>query len=111
MTCSRARGHWVTSRSRRMTKAEMMRMQGMHPESFKVAVSSAQLGKQIGNAMSANVLERLFARALPAAGLVHHGSLVDRWEAGKTPASLVVASSRKRTAAGTTEGVKKRART
>merc|ERR550532_941765 len=110
LTCSRAGGHWVTSRQRRMTKAEMMRLQGMCPETFKVAVSSAQLGKQIGNAMSANVLERLFARALPAAGLARHGSLVDRWESGKTPASFVVASSRKRAAAGIDEGAKKRAR-
>merc|ERR550532_1316704 len=68
MTCGRAGGHWVTSRQRRMTKEEMMRLQGMCPETFKTVVSSAQLGKQIGNAMSANVLERLFARALPAAG-------------------------------------------
>eukprot|EP00420_Gonyaulax_spinifera_P000864 CAMPEP_0197933404 /NCGR_PEP_ID=MMETSP1439-20131203/110107_1 /TAXON_ID=66791 /ORGANISM="Gonyaulax spinifera, Strain CCMP409" /LENGTH=31 /DNA_ID= /DNA_START= /DNA_END= /DNA_ORIENTATION= len=30
--------------------------------------------------MSVNVLERLFARILPAAGLVRHGTLADRWE-------------------------------
>ena len=56
-----------------------MRLQGMTPEAFKVAVSQAQLGKQIGNAMSCNVLERLFVRLLPAAGLAPAGSLVDRW--------------------------------
>jgi len=81
LTCSRAGGHWITNRGRRMTKTEMMRLQAMHTpaEGFKVAVSDAQLGKQIGNAMSVNVLERLFVRLLPAAGLVPASSLQDRW--------------------------------
>mmetsp|Transcript_73347 Transcript_73347/g.207856 ORF Transcript_73347/g.207856 Transcript_73347/m.207856 type:complete len:383 (-) Transcript_73347:115-1263(-) len=91
MTCSRGAGHWVTNRGRRMTKTEMMRMQGMRPETFKLAVSETQLGKQIGNAMSCNVLERLFARALPAARLIEHGAVVDRWAAGKPPACLTTA--------------------
>jgi len=108
LTCSRAGGHWVTNRSRRMTKAEMMRMQGMHPESFKVAVSSAQLGKQIGNAMSVNVLERLLVRMLPAAGLARHGSLVDRWASGVPPACLTTVNSKKRVATSPAEGAKKR---
>eukprot|EP00420_Gonyaulax_spinifera_P000433 CAMPEP_0197944630 /NCGR_PEP_ID=MMETSP1439-20131203/125506_1 /TAXON_ID=66791 /ORGANISM="Gonyaulax spinifera, Strain CCMP409" /LENGTH=373 /DNA_ID=CAMNT_0043567883 /DNA_START=64 /DNA_END=1185 /DNA_ORIENTATION=+ len=108
LTCSRGRGHWVTSRQRRMTKAEMMRMQGMHPESFKVAVSDTQLGKQIGNAMSVNVLERLFARALPASGMVRDGVLVDRWENGVPPAELVASGSRKRVAAASKEGAAKK---
>eukprot|EP00413_Alexandrium_margalefii_P009372 CAMPEP_0204539654 /NCGR_PEP_ID=MMETSP0661-20131031/16899_1 /ASSEMBLY_ACC=CAM_ASM_000606 /TAXON_ID=109239 /ORGANISM="Alexandrium margalefi, Strain AMGDE01CS-322" /LENGTH=303 /DNA_ID=CAMNT_0051546273 /DNA_START=6 /DNA_END=913 /DNA_ORIENTATION=+ len=64
LTCSRNMGHWVTNRGRRLTKAEMMRLQGMDPKDFQVAVSEAQLGKQIGNAMSVNVLERLFVRLL-----------------------------------------------
>ena len=34
MTCSRAGGHWVTSRQRRMTKDEMLRLQGMCPKGF-----------------------------------------------------------------------------
>jgi len=82
MTCSRAAGHWVTSRGRRMTKVEMLRLQGMRTpdEGFKVAVSDPQLGKQIGNAMSCNVLERLFVRLLPAAGLADAKKLQDRWQ-------------------------------
>jgi len=82
LTCSRAGGHWITNRGRRMTKDEMLRLQGMNTpaEGFKVVVSERQLGKQIGNAMSCNVLERLFARLLPAAGLVSERSLRDRWE-------------------------------
>jgi DNA (cytosine-5)-methyltransferase 1 len=87
-TCSRAAGHWVTNRGRRMTKIEMLRLQGMPTpdEGFKVAVSDNQLGRQIGNAMSCNVLERLFVQLLPAAGLARSERLEDRWaSAGKAP--------------------------
>jgi len=95
MTCSRGRGHWISNRGRRVTKAEMMRCQGIDPQTFKVDVSETQLGKQIGNAMSVNVLERLFVRILPAAGLVPHGLLHDRWEAGP-PANLTSAGAKRR---------------
>ena len=61
----------------------MLRLQGMCPTEFTVAVTDAQLRKQLGNAMSVNVLERLLVRVLPAAGLVQHGVLVDRWENGE----------------------------
>ena len=81
MTCSRGDGHWVTNRGRRTTKAEMLRLQGMNPRKFNVSVSECQLGKQLGNTMSVNVLERILTRLLPAAGLVK-GSLRDRWEDG-----------------------------
>ena len=54
----------------------------MDPTNFTVAVSDTQLAKQIGNTMSVNVVERLLARILPAAGLVKHGILVGRWENG-----------------------------
>merc|ERR1719150_1636636 len=95
ITCSRAAGHWVTSRGRRLTKDEMMRLQGMRPDKFKKTVSERQLGIQIGNAMSVNVLERLFVRALPAAGLVAHGTLIDHWTCGKPPAALRPVGARK----------------
>ena len=81
MTCSRADGHWVTNRGRRLTKEEMLRLQGMNPRKFNVSVSECQLGKQLGNTMSVNVLERILTRLLPAAGLVK-GPLRDRWEDG-----------------------------
>jgi len=95
ITCSRAAGHWVTSRGRRLTKDEMMRLQGMRPDNFRIAVSDRQLGIQIGNAMSVNILERLFVRALPAAGLVAHNTLIDHWEDGKQPARMTLAGARK----------------
>jgi len=83
MTCGRADGHWITNRGRRMNKTEMLRLQGMPTpsEGFKVVVSERALGRQVGNAMSCNVLERLFVSLLPAARLARAGSLVDRWAA------------------------------
>jgi len=110
LTCSRGGGHWVTSRMRRMTKPEMMRLQGMNPKAFKVAVSDTQLGKQIGNAMSVNVLERLFARLLPACGLVRHGVLADRWQKGRPPAELVGKGTKRKAAPGQCPAVAKCAR-
>lgn len=81
LTHSRYRGHWITNRGRRLTLTEMMRLMGMMtPEAgFTVVVSETQLGKQIGNAMSCNVLERLLVRLLPAAGLAAAEDLTDRW--------------------------------
>ena len=58
-----------------------MRLQGMNPMAFNIAVSDAQLSQQIGNSMSLNVLERIFCRLLPAAGL--SGKIKDRWASGE----------------------------
>mmetsp|Transcript_54883 Transcript_54883/g.172195 ORF Transcript_54883/g.172195 Transcript_54883/m.172195 type:complete len:326 (-) Transcript_54883:67-1044(-) len=110
LTCSRGAGHWVTSRMRRMTKPEMMRLQGMNPNTFKVAVSDCQLGKQIGNAMSVNVLERLFVRLLPACGLVSHGVLTDRWQQGRPPAELTGKVAKRKVAISQCPGVAKRSK-
>lgn len=88
MTCSRKRGHWVTNRGRRINKPEMFRLHGMNPANFKVVVSEPQLGMQLGNAMSVNVLERLLVRLLPAAGLVDV-ELPDRWQDGSAVAALM----------------------
>jgi len=53
----------------------------MVQEDFKVVVSEAQLGKQIGNSMSVNLLERLFVRLLPFANLIPEGIvLADRYQ-------------------------------
>lgn len=80
MTRSRSGGHWITSRGRRMTIREMMALQGMDLETFNQVVTDRQLGCQIGNAMSQNVVERILLRLLPAAGLVPaEKRLVDRW--------------------------------
>lgn len=80
MTRSRAAGHWLTSRGRRMNIREMMALQGMDYDKFKQDVTDRQLGCQIGNAMSQNVIERILTKLLPAAGLVSSKTrLVDRW--------------------------------
>mmetsp|Transcript_56206 Transcript_56206/g.174307 ORF Transcript_56206/g.174307 Transcript_56206/m.174307 type:complete len:121 (-) Transcript_56206:526-888(-) len=109
LTCSRGQGHWITNRGRRLTKDEMMRLQGIDPASFKTVVSETQLGRQIGNAMSVNVLERIFVKALPAAGLAAHGSLTDRWQNRKPPAAFT-AQLRKRRAGLAGASAAKRAR-
>lgn len=91
MTKSRASGHWVSSRGRRMNLNEMLRLQGME-KCFKQVVTDRQLGAQIGNAMSQNVLERILIQLLPAAGLIdRHAPLIDRWakKAGKKRAAQV----------------------
>jgi len=94
ITVSRAAGHWVTNRGRRLLKTEMMRLQGMDPTKFKVAISENSLGKQLGNTMSVNVLERLFVRLLPAAGLVRKGEVKDRWENGSAVRKLAATRGR-----------------
>lgn len=88
ITCGRGNGHWVTNRGRRLLKEEMMRLQGMDPTQFTVAVAENQLGKQLGNTMSVNVLERLFTRLLPAAKLVRSQTLKDRWANGQAVKKL-----------------------
>jgi len=127
ITCSRGAGHWVTNRGRRLTKEEQMRLQGMNPTAFKVAVSESQLGRQIGNTMSVNVLERLFVQILPAAKLAAKGELKDRWANGRAlevlsatrgqgfmaycgPKTPTGRPTRKRQAVNSTESPAKRAR-
>jgi len=81
MTRSRAGGHWLSSRGRFMTTAEMLRLNGFDPKLIHVScVSPNQLGRLIGNAMSVNVLERLLLRLLPSAGIIESAALVGRWE-------------------------------
>ena len=90
ITRSRNRGHWLLHRNRRMNVNEMLRLQGICPAEFKVAVSDAHLGQQIGNAMSVNVIERILLRTLLAAGLTRKGCIKgnpnvtrDRWAIGE----------------------------
>merc|ERR1712151_422932 len=110
ITCHRAKGHWITNRGRRLSKPEMMRLQGMKPEGFKVVVSDMQWGKQIGNAMSCNVLERIFVRLLPAAGLYPAALLRDRWDSAGPAAPATLPVSRKRTASPPRSPVKHKRR-
>jgi DNA (cytosine-5)-methyltransferase 1 len=88
ITVARGKGHWLVNRGRRQTKTEIMRLQGMDPTKFVVATTDPQLGKQLGNTMSVNVLERLFVSLLPAARLVRKSSLRDRWASGQAVKQL-----------------------
>ena len=74
-----AGGHWVSSRSRLLTVAERLALQGMRADVCRDGISNRQMGLMIGNAMSVNVLERLLVRLLPAVGLRPPRSLHDRW--------------------------------
>ena len=65
-----------------MTKEEMLRLQGIHPDTLNISVSEKSLGQQIGNGMSLNVIERILRQALLAARLVDAENLADRWADG-----------------------------
>ena len=78
LTRSRAAGHWVTNRGRRLQMTEQMRLQGIHPP-FSVAVPPVEFGRLLGNSMSINILERILCSLLPAAGLWNAQHLVDRY--------------------------------
>ena len=73
---SRANGFWLSNRGRRMNIGEMMRLQGV-PPTFAFVCSEHQMGQQLGNSMSVNVLARLLARLLPAAQLSGGQALSD----------------------------------
>ena len=54
----------------------------MNPSKFYVDVTKRDLGEQIGNAMSVNVIERVLLRALQALNMIAD-SVVDRWKSGE----------------------------
>jgi hypothetical protein len=75
-------GHWVTSRGRRLTSREMQALMGIVPDKLNTSmVKVGRFHRMLGNAMAVNVLERIFARLLPAAGIVCRDAFVDldRW--------------------------------
>ena len=76
-------------RDRRMSIHEMMRLQGILPGDFEIVVSDIELGKQIGNAMSLNVVERLLPQVLRAANLLHGANHCDRWKDGSAIEEMI----------------------
>ena len=72
---------------------EQMRFQGIDPSIFKLNVTEPELGKQVGNAMSQCVLERLLSRLIPAAGLINN-HIADRWENGEAIKGLEASRDR-----------------
>ncbi|CAK0902245.1 unnamed protein product [Prorocentrum cordatum] len=83
LTASRgaSSGAWLAFRRRRMNQAELMRIQGMDPSVIKVSMSQVAMGRALGNAMSQNVLERIFVALLPSVGLAQSTDLKDRYAA------------------------------
>ena len=79
-TRGKTRGWWVTSRGRCLTIGEVLRFQGLDlRELNRRDIPDSEVGKMAGNAMSANVLERVMTRALYHASLTPK-PLVDQWE-------------------------------
>jgi site-specific DNA-cytosine methylase len=72
-------GFWITCRGRKMTAAELCRLQGIDPHSvhLPVGVSVSQFGRMLGNAFTQTVVERLMSRLLVSAGMAP--GLADRW--------------------------------
>ena len=60
---------------------------GMNPTLFNLDVTLPEIGKQIGNAMSLNVIERVLRRLLVSAGLAPNIG-EDRWENGQAVKEL-----------------------
>ena len=79
LTRSRYRGHWITTEQRRMSIQEMMRLQGIRENQIKNDNSEAEFGKQIGNSMSLNVVERILFAIFSTIGMLPE-SIYDRWK-------------------------------
>ena len=77
---------WISHYGRTLNLAEKCRLQGMDPRRLEVVVSDAEFAKQLGNAMSVNIIERILVAALPTAGLTP--PLHDRWAGGEAVANL-----------------------
>ncbi len=90
LTRSRALGHWVSTRGRRQTIDERLRLMGINPADVdKTATTDVQLGRLIGNAIGVNVLERILYRVLPAACIIPQSELQARWESLEAARSTV----------------------
>jgi len=58
----------------------MQALMGLMPGQLNTSmVKVGQFHRMLGNAMAVNVLERIFVKLLPAAGIVCRETLVDRW--------------------------------
>ncbi len=86
LTATRASngGHWLSTRGRRLSTAEMCKLQAMDPARLRVpqGVSTPQFRKMLGNSMSVNIVEALLVMLNKAApDVMHVAPLRDRWSA------------------------------
>ena len=65
LTYSRPHGFWITSHRRRMTSAELFRLQGFPVGSIRPLRSQMQMGQLAGNSMSVPVLTHVFNYLMP----------------------------------------------
>jgi DNA-cytosine methyltransferase len=74
LTAARASngGFWVTCKNSRMSVAEMMRCQGMNPETlvFPKELSKRAVGHMIGNAFTQTVIERIVLQMFAATRMI-----------------------------------------
>ena len=79
-TRTKAGGWWVSTHGRRLCTEEMMKFQGVHPRHVDIdLLGRTAANAAVGNAMSANVLERIFSRLLWSSGVVRN-RIKDKWE-------------------------------
>ena len=73
-------GFYTTSRKRRLSTAEMLKLQGIRPENMRKyrGMSPGVLNAAVGNAMPACVLERLLPRIAYAIGCIPE-RMPDEW--------------------------------
>ena len=84
LTHSRAKtgGYYLTTHKRRTSTEEMCRLQGLNPSDVpwvQGGMARTTFNGALGNAMSANVLERLLPRVLQAAGIIETTDWTDKW--------------------------------
>ena len=69
-TLTRARGQssgwWSLQHGRKLTITELMRVQGVHPDSVVMNVSPHQMGGLLGNAFTKPVMDRTIDQAIAA---------------------------------------------
>ena len=76
-----------------MNGPEMMRLMGMNPTEFTLDVTLPQVAKQVGNAMSLNVIERIIYNILPAAGFGKNNN-EDRWTSSRAMEEIKASRNR-----------------
>lgn len=70
LTRGRVHGFWITNRGRRMTVRDLMKAQGIMPDTIVMhdRVSDYQYGQMAGNTMYGNVLKAVFGQVFKALG-------------------------------------------
>ena len=86
-TRGRSGGPWISTRGRRMTTTELLRLQGFDDGDIpwaQAGISSSQLGAMLGDAVSLNVIGPVIAEALYSAGVVNEKLVFTRGSASSS---------------------------